>query len=154
MVTSPLRMEARATESATALPEHYFELYKLAVEMSDRLSARRGLANSFFLTVHTGLAAIVGGRMFGWQVPAAGIVLAVTWWALLRSYRDLNAAKFEVIVRMETRLAVAVFGDERAHYAARRGRFRRYRELGKVERVVPWVFAVVYVAELVRQVVS
>jgi hypothetical protein len=33
------------------------ELYKLAVEMADRISARRALANTFFLTVNTGLAA-------------------------------------------------------------------------------------------------
>ena len=32
-------------------PPQLLELYKLAVEMADRTSARRGLANSFFLTL-------------------------------------------------------------------------------------------------------
>lgn len=42
--------------------EQYFELYKLAVEMADRIAARRGVANSFFLTVSTGLAALLGAE--------------------------------------------------------------------------------------------
>ena len=39
--------------AAADLPDNYFELYKLAVEMADRVSARRSLANSFFLTINT-----------------------------------------------------------------------------------------------------
>jgi hypothetical protein len=36
------------------------ELYKTAVEMADRTSARRAGANSFFLTLNTALVAVVG----------------------------------------------------------------------------------------------
>jgi hypothetical protein len=39
--------------------EHYLELYKLAVEMADRVSARRATANAFFLTINTALFAFV-----------------------------------------------------------------------------------------------
>ena len=35
-------------------------LYNTAVEMADRMSARRWGANTFFFTLHAGLAAIVG----------------------------------------------------------------------------------------------
>src|SRR3954467_4119797 len=92
-------------EPAAALPGGgYLDLYKLAVEMADRMSARRGVANSFFLTVNTGLTALLGGSDLRWYVALAGIVLCVTWWALLRSYRSLNAAKFDVILAMEKSL--------------------------------------------------
>ena len=30
----------------------------------------------------------------------------------------------------------------------------QYRELGRVERVVPWVFALIYLAEIVRQLLA
>ena len=60
----------------------------------DRISARRALANTFFLTVNTGLAALLGLR---WYVAAAGIVFALAWWWLLQSYRKLNAAKFNIV---------------------------------------------------------
>lgn len=105
------------------------ELYKTAVEMADRTSARRAGANSFFLTLNTALAAVVGivssarkppplGNLptfdaFGLVLTAiAGIVLSLTWRALLRYYRRLNGAKFDVINEIERRLPVKPYTDE------------------------------------------
>ena len=88
------------------------ELYQLAVEMADRVSARRGLANTFFLTLNTGLAALLGANNLRWYVAAAGIVFAAAWWWQLRSYRRLSAAKFEVINAIEARLPLQLFSDE------------------------------------------
>jgi hypothetical protein len=105
------------------------EMYKLAVEMADRVSARRAGANSFFFTLHAALAAFVGvvssARLappkgtvptfdaFGLVVTAiAGLVLSITWWQLLRYYRHLNRAKFAVIVQMEKGLPERPFTDE------------------------------------------
>ncbi len=162
VVSEPADQIAGAV-NGDALPAHYFDQYKLAVEMADQLSARRGMANTFFLTVNTGLAALLGGQDLRWYVPAAGIVFAGAWWALLKSYRDLSAAKWDVITDMEKLLPVRVFGDEwqrltssrRTEDARRRqsvrARFAKYRELGQVERAVPWVFIAIYSAELVRQ---
>lgn len=162
--------EGQAAVAAAALPQHYFELYTLAVEMADRISARRGIANSFFLTVNTGLAAVLGSGNLRWYVAGAGIVFCVTWWALLKSYRELNRAKFDIIVAMEDQLPVRVFGDEwdrlkppadetaEERTSRRRERVQQrlgqYRELGEVEKIVPIVFALIYAAELVRQVLA
>src|SRR5258708_2201453 len=105
------------------------DLYKPAVEMADRVSARRAGANSFFFTLHAALATFVGivssarvapakGSLpafdaFGLVVTAvAGVVLSVTWWQLLRYYRRLNRAKFTVITRMEDQLPEKPFTDE------------------------------------------
>jgi hypothetical protein len=162
---SDANAEAQAAVAAAELPGNYFELYKLAVEMADRISARRGIANSFFLTANTGVVALLASHQLRWYLPAAGIVLAASWWALLKSYRDLNRAKFEVILAMEEQLPVRVYGDEwerlrreRAPFALRRDAIRawaaQYRELGRVERVVPWVFAAIYLAEILRQLVG
>jgi hypothetical protein len=140
-----------------------FELYKLAVEMADRVSARRALANTFFLTVNTGLAALLGGQNLRWYAAAGGIVFAMAWWWLLQSYRKLNGAKFTVINAIEPRLPVQLFSDEWRHLentkAPRKAWPPRslwlwltgYHELGTVERVVPLAFVVIYVAELIRQ---
>jgi|SRR5262245_54468514 len=143
-------MSVSTPEPAEAeLPPGYLDLYKLAVEMADRISARRGVANTFFLTVNTGLAALLGGNELRWYVACAGIVLCVAWWALLKSYRDLNRAKFDVILAMEPRLPAHLFGDEWNELKR-----SRYRELGQVERIVPALFALVYVAEIIRQAIG
>jgi hypothetical protein len=137
------------------------ELYKLAVEMADRMSARRALANSFFLTVNTGLVAVLGGDELRWYVAAAGVVFACAWWWVLQSYRKLNWAKFEVITEMERGLPARPFTAEWEHLRRARLRLwppsafwawaRSYHPLGTVERVVPIAFLCLYVAELVRQ---
>jgi hypothetical protein len=155
--------------------------------MADRVSARRAGANSFFLTLNTALAALVGivsaarkppphGNLpsfdaFGLCVTAAaGIVLAVVWWALLRYYRRLSRAKWDVINRMETRLPASPFTDEWAELhpdeppastppaaTGRGGRFRlrvKHREATVVEQVVPFVFVLLYVILAVRVAVQ
>lgn len=137
------------------LPEFFFDMYKLAVEMADRISARRTTANAFFATVNTGLLAIVGSQDLVWYVPLAGIALTYTWFSLLLSYRDLNGAKFEIINEVEERLPIKVFADEWVRLKARRevrtGRMRGtrqrlagYREQGQVERQVPLIFMALY----------
>lgn len=158
-------LDAPAPVVGAALEENYFELYRLAVEMADRISARRGVANSFFLSANTGVVGVLGAVDVGWYLPAAGIVFSMTWWALLKSYRDLNSAKFDVILAMEDRLPVRIYGDEwerlrkeSVPFGMRREALRswlaQYRELGRIERVVPWIFAVLYSAEIVRQLVA
>lgn len=161
------------------------EMYKTAVEMADRTSARRAAANSFFLTLNTGLAAVVGvvssarktpphGDVpvfdgFGLVIAAiAGVVLAVVWWLLLRYYRRLNSAKFQVINAMEERLPTKPYSDEWAilHPApadegAKSSRWTRWwrrevkhREATIVEQVIPFVFMGIYVALGVRVVLQ
>lgn len=142
------------------------ELYQLAVEMADRVSARRTTANNFFLALHAAMVAAVGlvERASAQPVPdpkvqdplpvvlasLAGIVLAVAWWLALRSYRDLNEAKFAVILDLERRLPVQIFGDEWT--SLKKDELKswrdRYAEQGTVERVVPFVFGVIYVVAL------
>lgn len=148
--------------------EGIFELYRIAVEQADRVSARRASANSYFLTTQTGLAALVGliGSLDEGSdaVPRSdvalvataivGLALCAAWWLLLRSYRDLNAAKFKVITEIETEhLPLQIFQREWDFLKSDevlpwwKG---RYAELGFVERFIPALFAAVYIALGVR----
>lgn len=159
--TSPEETSAAAlaAEQVASLPAHYFELYSLAVEMADRTSARRLTANSFFLTVNTSLAALLGAHAFQWYVAVAGIILCIAWGALLTSYQRLNSAKFNVINAMEKQFSTRIFTDEwgslkrdPVKLAVNRKVLKewlgQYWELGVVERIVPGVFALIYLANL------
>lgn len=158
------------------------EIYKTAVEMADRTSARRAGTNSFFLTLNTALAAVVGVvssarrplphgpgptlDAFGLFVTAfAGVVLALVWWALLRYYRRLNRAKFDVINKLEERLPVQPYTDEwrilhpteplsgerKTTSPWKRVRRRtHHREATVVEQVIPFVFMAIYLALGIR----
>jgi hypothetical protein len=149
-----------------------FELYRLAVEMADRVSSRRATANAFFLTLQTALAGFAGivrtprpgmgvaiqVDSFGIMIVAVvGLILAGTWWLLLRSYRDLNEAKFKVINAMEKDLPLHPFSDEWDHLKGdpiKKRILKRYAELNVVERVVPAAFAIVYVVVGIRALAS
>ncbi len=106
--------------------------------------------------------ALLGTQDVRWYLAAAGIVTCVTWWALLKSYRDLNRAKFAIILAMEEQLPVRIYADEWTRLravavpftvrpAALRPWLAQYRELGYIERIVPWVFALIYIAEILHQ---
>lgn len=122
------------------------DLYKLAVEMADRVSARRMTANTFYASLQSAIVATLGllasmTSLDPWVLVAGcivGMVASVMWYAALRTYRELNKVKFEVIARMEEELElpVKVFTDEWTCLQQR----RRYLEFGRVERVIPWLF--------------
>jgi nitrate/nitrite transporter NarK len=148
----------RGTES---LPDGYLDIYKLAVEMADRVSARRALASTFFLTALSSLIVVMGlTTKDDWAFALPGLILAVTWWLLIRSYRLLNRAKFKVIHKMEERLPLRPFTDEwpitEMPPKDELVRFRRvkalqgrYAELGVLEQTVPTVFSAIFLVILV-----
>ena len=141
--------------NGTELPDGYLEQYKLFVEMTDRISARRAVASSFFLSAQSALVVLLGVASEGqWVLAVPGVILAVAWWVQLRSYRQLNAARFEVIHDLERRLPAAPYTDEwailRASVISRRRR-DRYAELGLVERVVPGLFAAIFLGVLIAE---
>lgn len=131
------------------------EIYMLAVEMADRVSARRGAANQFYLSLET---LILGTPLVAQYLGnsdsahperltalgSAGILVAIVWWLQLRSYRDLNSAKFKVINEMESRhfddKIFLLEWQELKKDPVTKWR-KRYAELGTVERFVPWLFA-------------
>jgi hypothetical protein len=138
-------------------PEHYgpqyrdhaLEIYKTYLEMADRISERREKANSFFLAVNTALIALLAKDAFGSDtaspraievlVPVAAGVLCYLWHRIIRSYRDLNSAKFKVIHTIERQLPLRPCDAE--WESVERGKNPKlYLPFTHVEGVVPWLF--------------
>jgi hypothetical protein len=129
------------------------EQYKLYVEMADRVSARRGAANTFFLTLNTAAISAIGivwaGQLHGsrWILTflfAGLIIQCLAWFWLLRSYRQLNAAKYAVVGALEERLPASPYWA--AEWAAL-GEGKdpaRYWPLSHIEQLIPPLFAAVY----------
>lgn len=129
------------------------EIYKMLVEMADRVSQRRQAANNFYLSVST---FFVGGSAFLKTltpsalslliVSIAGFAICVLWRQNILSYKTLNAAKFDVINDIENRLAEQPFHAEWKQLDPD-GDGHRHKPFHKAEGAVPWVFAAVYVAQ-------
>lgn len=138
---------------------HLLEQYKLFVEMADRISARRQSTNSFFLSINTAIIALVGYINFGgqsgssyyWLVSLAGMALCFMWYRLIRSYKDLNSAKFAVIHEMEAELPVSPYDSE--WEKVQRGTNKKlYLPFTHIEVYIPWVFFVIHGFVLIKAV--
>jgi hypothetical protein len=140
-----------ANEYGSSYREHAIEIYKVYLEMADRISERREKANSFFLAVNTALIALFANEAFGSAaasprpleqlVPIAGCVLCYLWYRIIRSYRDLNSAKFKVIHEIERQLPLRPYDAE--WQSVKRGNNPKlYLPFTHVEGVVPWLFMV------------
>ncbi|MEV5331277.1 RipA family octameric membrane protein [Streptomyces werraensis] len=147
---------------ATAGGEKYqaavLEQYKLYVEMADRVSARRSLTNTFFLTINAALLAATGAvsRSVLGEVPAWSLALVTlvalcqcaVWFLLIRSYKQLNGAKYRVVGELEKRLPALLYSDAEWAELGEGKSFRDYAPLTHVELWVPVLFAALYIVAM------
>lgn len=130
---------------------HFIEQYKIYVELADRISQRRAISNTFFLTFNTTLVAALSG--FYKSVPQnilvamylAALTIAISWMLLLRSYRNLNTAKFKVIGRLEERLPARIFYEAEWNELGRGKDYSKYIPLSLIETVIPVIYLLIYV---------
>ncbi len=131
--------------------QHFFDQYKMAVEMADRMSARRMQANTFFLTTNTALLTLFAVLAKDNIVPGvldalllvALVAFCFVWRRIVHSFRQLNSGKFKVILEMEKHLPSAPYAAE--WVALGEGKDRRlYLPLTNIEDLVPLFFAILY----------
>lgn len=130
--------------------EHVLEIYKLYVEMADRISSRRQATNSFFLTINSAIVAVVGyvnfsteydnaAFLFYTSVALAGMVLSYFWYRLVLSYKQLNSGKFKVVHVIESMLPVRPYDAEWTALGGGKNP-KLYKPFTDIETAVPWVF--------------
>jgi len=132
------------------------EIYKLHAELADRVSQRREGANRIYVSLLVGLALFLGIFVrFGVKdfpiaivFLAAGIIgaaLSVSWFIVIRSYRQLNTGKFAALHELEEKLAYPFF--KREWELLEEGRkLSRYWKLTIVETGLPIIFLVLSMA--------
>jgi hypothetical protein len=145
--------------------EHILEQYKLYVEMADRISGRRDVANAFFLTLN-GLflgaagALIDRGYVFSpkWALlfPLAVLLLeCFFWWRLIFSYKQLNGAKFNIVGEFESRLPASPYRNAEWLHLLKEGKERKvYWPITHLESKIPAMFAVGYIIAAIALVCS
>jgi hypothetical protein len=142
--------------------DHLLEQYKVYLQMADKISDRRSTTNTFFLTVNTGLVSAIGAANYSALrispvlmiiVATAAITLCYSWQRIIRSYKDLNSAKFKVVHEIETFLPLRPFDAE--WEAVGRGENKRlYLPFTHVEIFVPRIFMAIYLALAVYAVIK
>lgn len=139
--------------------------YKLYVELTDRISARRGLANTFFLTLNAAIFTLFGvfwkdrpqGLSPWLLLPVLVLVvgLCLAWFWLVRSYRQLNSGKFAVIGAIEQRLPASPWWN--GEWKALKGEEKdksTYWALTHLEIWVPLLFGLAYVFSAIAAIIT
>ena len=138
--------------------DHVLEIYKIYVEMADKISERRQTTNSFFLTLNSAVVALVGyvnisqgSGSFFWLIALSGLILSFLWYRLIRSYKDINSGKFKVIHVIEKQLPLRCFDAEWT--ALGKGENPKlYLPFTHVEIYVPWVFFLIHLLVLIQSI--
>lgn len=133
--------------------EHILEQYKLYVEMADRISNRRDVANAFFLTLNGLFFGAVGVMIDQFEpkwtmlFPLAVLLFGCFfWWRLILSYKQLNGAKWAIVGEFETKLPASPYGKAEWKNALKEGKDRKvYWPLTHLESWIPVLFFVGYV---------
>jgi hypothetical protein len=135
---------------------HLMEQYKLYVEMADKISERRNLTNGFFLTLNTLFITILGflfekvnqltSNFGGYLYIFIGLLLCLMWWLILKSYRDINSAKFKVIGQLEEKLPSSPYWLAEWEELGQGRKLRKYFPLSHLEKFVPLIFSILYLS--------
>lgn len=135
------------------------EIYKLHAELADRVSQRREGANRLFVSVLTGLLVFLAYVLrFDAGHPSvntllaffgvAGALLSLSWFVVIRSYRQLNTGKFKALHELEKGLPYPFFRRE-WELLREGGDFRGYWKLTVVETSLPAVFLALFLGIVV-----
>jgi len=133
--------------------EHLLEQYKLYVEMADRISERRMQTNKFYISLLSGLLALLSilvsvGKLNQTLifviVSLLGIALCILWHINIRSYRQLNSGKFKVIHEMEQFLPFPCY-DREWEVLGESKEKTKYLQLTRVEKYIPVILAIPYI---------
>ena len=130
------------------------EIYKLHSELADRVSQRREGANRIYVSVLVGFVVFLGALLrFGiGEIPiklvlcvlgGVGALLSVSWYVVIRSYRQLNSGKFRALHELEAKLAYPFFKRE-WELLSEGKQIGRYWKLTIVEVSLPVIFFMLF----------
>ncbi len=134
------------------------EIYKLHATLADNVSQRREGANRLYVTLLTGVLAslvlflkfTIGSVPLGVVLVVVGIVgmmLSMSWFIVIRSYRQLNTGKFQALHELEEELSYPFFKRE-WELLEEGKKASRYWKLTVVETFLPAAFLLLFIAFL------
>lgn len=140
------------------------EQYKFYANTSNDVSNRRLRTNRFYVSLLSGILValpfvidldnLTPIRLMAMLIIGfVGVVLCVLWFFNIWSYKQLNEGKYDVIHAMEKHLAYACFKEE-WEILGEGDDFWLYIPHWKVERLVPGLMALPYLALVVYAVVN
>ena len=142
--------------------DQLLEIYKLHAELADRVSQRRESTNRLYVSLILGLVVFLAtflrfgfGDLPDWLVltttGGAGVLLSVSWFIVIRSYKQLNSEKFRVLHDLEKQLPYPFFTLE-WDPQSKGEKSNRYWKLTHVEVFLPGIFCLIFLALIIYSI--
>lgn len=139
------------------------EQYKIFLETSESLIARRQTVNSFYVSTNTAIITIMGAlvAIFGETslrvilfilTSVVGIVLSVSWIRILNAYGVLNGSKMKVISMIEHELPAALY-DTEWNVMSDKLNSKKYTSFTDSEKKAPKAFIGLYILLILTAIV-
>lgn len=142
--------------------EHTLEQYKMYVESAEKVSDRRSNLNTFYLSLTTTIAGVIGYLktntvenseylIIGLSISA--ILICIYWVNLLENYRKLNSGKFKVIHEIEKELPLNLYEYEWEKLGQGNDP-KLYKKLSNVEKIIPFIFGTLFLLVVIIEIIS
>ena len=137
--------------------QELLEIYKLHAELADRVSQRRDGVSRLYVSLLVGLLVFAATVLkFGTDgnngisadavllgTGALGILLAVSWLMVIKSYRELNAGKFIVLQKLESGLPYQFF-TKQFKLSPEEKKISPYWKYSSAAANLPWIWFVAF----------
>lgn len=118
----------------------FYQQYKQMCDSAEMITTKRQNLNNFYLAINSLFVSSIGylatGKSYfgGFLVGFISILISVIWFFHIRSYKKLNNAKFKIILELEEKLPVKLYGWENDLLK------KDYYKLTSLEKFIPLVF--------------
>lgn len=118
------------------------EQWKTCVEMANSNTEKRTNSNNIYITINAALLAVIS---FSWDyksiiLSAIGMIICIAWIISIGSYKKLSSVKYHIVNEIECQLPLKPFTYE----WKKLNNESKYLRLTKIEKILPWLFFVVY----------
>ena len=140
-----------------AYVDYCLEQYRIYLHVFNSTSDRSHKSNEFFLGLNAAIIGILGyaeakslphPNIIFTMIPIVGISISYSWYKIIRSYSQLNRAKFKIPHALEERLPAALFKTEWHLLGEGKDKSKYYR-FSKIEKNIPITFILLYIIILV-----
>lgn len=137
--------------------DHFLDQYKTYLSMLDNISDRRQKSNEFFMGLNTAIIGLLGyaevknlphTTILLLVVPMVGGLISFFWYHIIKSYKNLNTAKFSVVHAIEQRLPVTMFETEWKIVEEGKNK-KKYYPFTHIELNIPKIFIAIYLLILI-----
>lgn len=122
------------------------DIYKIAIEMSDKISSRRINNNNFFITLNWTIMVFLSSMFSLWKndyillVLLFWVITNFVWITNIISYKTLNKVKFNIIHKIEDKLPIRIFQDEWIEIKK-----TSHKRFSDIEKYIPIIFISFYI---------